>query len=210
MKIQILVDNPNSWYIPYAQTLINELSNVHDCKLIHNHKEIEKGDIICILACEKIVKNLFLNKRNLVVHESDLPMGKGWSPVTWQVLEGINRIPVTLFEASEDIDSGVVYDQEFINLNGHELISEIKHQQGEITNKLILKFIKNYPHNNSRPQSGKESFYKKRTSQDSMLDMSKTIDEQFNLLRVVDNERYPAFFIKNGVKYILKIYKEDE
>ena len=38
--------------------------------------------------------------------------------------------------------------------------------------------------------------------------MSKSIDEQFNLLRVCDNERYPAFFYKDGVKYILKINKE--
>lgn len=32
--------------------------------------------------------------------------------------------------------------------------------------------------------------------------------EQFNLLRIADNENYPAFFILNGQKYILKIYKE--
>jgi len=28
-------------------------------------------------------------------------------------------------------------------------------------------------------------------------------------LRVVDNERYPAFFYRQGKKYIIKIYEED-
>jgi methionyl-tRNA formyltransferase len=30
------------------------------------------------------------------VHESALPQGQGWSPMTWQILEGASPIPVTL------------------------------------------------------------------------------------------------------------------
>ena len=52
------------------------------------------------------------------------------------------------------------------------------------------------------------TFYRKRTPSDSCLDINKSINEQFNLLRVVDNERYPAFFKKNNIKYVVKIYKE--
>jgi len=44
---------------------------------------------------------------------------------------------------------------------------------------------------------------------DSELDAHKTIEEQFNLLRISDNDRYPAYFTKHGFRYILKIYKED-
>jgi methionyl-tRNA formyltransferase len=47
-----------------------------------------------------------------------------------------------------------------------------------------------------------------RTSKDSKLNMNKTIKNQFNLLRIVDNERYPAYFIYNNKKYILKIYED--
>ena len=42
------------------------------------------------------------------------------------------------------------------------------------------------------------------------LNVSKTIKEQFNLLRVCDNERYPAFFYLNNKKYIIKIYGDDK
>jgi methionyl-tRNA formyltransferase len=47
----------------------------------------------------------------------------------------------------------------------------------------------------------------KRTLEDSRLDPMKSIAEQFNLLRVVDNSRYPAFFDLDGFRYIVKIEK---
>lgn len=209
MKIQILVDNPNSWIVPYAEELNKELLNLKFSSTLHfNHSEITKGDILVMLSCEKIFKDLHLNRNNLVVHESALPHGKGWSPLTWQILEGKNRIPITLFEAKESVDSGEIYLQEFIDFEGHELLTEIKHLQGVKTNELILKFVNNFSNITGTPQKGEESFYPKRGPKDSMLDTSKTIDELFNQFRVCDNERYPAFFIKDGMKYFLKIEKE--
>jgi hypothetical protein len=40
-----------------------------------------------------------------------------------------------------------------------------------------------------------------------LLNLDLTLREQFNLLRVVDNERYPAYFELNGIKYVIKINK---
>ena len=75
---------------------------------------------------------------------------------------------------------------------------------------MILEFIKNKTIIQGKVQEGESTFYSKRGPKDSELDIDKTIDEQFNLLRVVDNERYPAFFRKNGQKYFIKIYKDEE
>lgn len=210
MKIQILIDNPKSWIIPYAIKLQNALNDRgHSAILLHKHKDIEEGDILLLLACERVFKALNKNKHNLVVHESDLPKGKGWSPVTWQVLEGKNKIPITLFEAEVGLDSGPIYLQDFIELEGHELNNEIKHKQGIKTNELILNFIDNFGKIFPKKQIGEETYYSKRKPEDSKLDINKTINDQFNLLRVVDNERYPAFFEINGQRYILKIYKQE-
>lgn len=118
MLIQILVDNPDSWIVPYVyklKTIIKKKFN-YQVYLVNNHTDVKKGDILCLLSCEKIFKKLDLNKYNLVVHESDLPDGKGWSPLTWKILEGKNEIPITLFEASESIDSGKIYLQDTIKL----------------------------------------------------------------------------------------------
>lgn len=212
MKVQILIDNPNSWIIPYAKKLISKIEKQINSKvnLVYSHDQVDSGDILILLSCIKIFKKLDLNNYNLVVHESDLPKGKGWSPMTWQVLEGLNKIVVSLFEASTSVDSGVIYDKTTVDLEGHELIDDIRKLQAKSTFKLILNFINNYPYIDKYDQNGEESYYPKRTEKDSELNVSKTIKEQFNLLRVCDNERYPAFFYLNNKKYIIKIYGDDK
>lgn len=213
MKITILVDNQNSWIIPYATRLADEVRAMgHDIHYVHEHDAVVSGDLAFFLGCEKLVKRVTLDKNthNLVIHESALSAGKGWSPLTWQILEGKNDIPITLFEAEESVDSGDIYLQETMHFEGNELNAELKHAQGEKTIELVKQFVEKYPHIEGKKQESQESFYPRRTQKDSELDVHKTIIEQFNLLRVVDNERYPAFFRYKGKKYILKIEKADE
>jgi methionyl-tRNA formyltransferase len=208
MRIQILTDNPSSWIISYAEQLIFQLKNLgHQVSHLYNHDEVCEGDILCLLSCEKKFKELNLNKFNLVVHESALPRGKGWSPLTWQVLEGKSEIPITLFEATDEIDGGKIYLIKNINLDGSELVDELREKQGQGTIDVILDFVNNFSQITGIEQNGDSSYYPKRTAKDSELDIDKSIAEQFNLLRVCDNERYPAYFFKNGIKYFLKIYK---
>lgn len=211
MKIQVLTDNPDSWIIPYVEQLIAQLKNSgYQASHFYKHDEVCEGDILCLLGCENFFEALHLNKHNLVVHESALPKGKGWSPLTWQILEGKNEIPVTLFEAERRADAGEIYYQEFINLKGIELIDELREAQGNATINLIMKFVKNFPNVIGRKQIGESSYYKKRLPEDSRLNIDKTLREQFNLLRVVDNNRYPAFFEYEGIKYKISINKFED
>ena len=145
----------------------------------------------------------------LIVHESDLPKGKGWSPLTWQILEGQNRIPVTLLEAADKVDSGMIYGQRWIEFEGHELIDELRAGQAEATHHLCRWFVDHYPASGEggAPQQGEESVYARRRPDDSQLDPYKALAEQFELLRVVDNQRYPAFFDYRGQQYQLRITK---
>ena len=169
------------------------------------------GDVCFYLSCSQIVPISILGNfaHNLVVHESDLPQGKGWSPLTWQILEGCSRIPVTLFEAVERVDSGDIYLQEWLEFEGHELLDELRQAQAEATLRLCQQFVDSYPEvlKGARSQTGVESFYPRRRPRDSQLDVHRSLAEQFNLLRVVDNERYPAFFESDGRRYCLKIYR---
>lgn len=211
MKITILTDDLNSWAIPYVKELYNILQNKgHNVKLIYQHKDVGKGDILFLLSCTKLFKKLNMNTHNIVVHSSDLPKGKGWSPITWQVLEGKKIIPCTLFEAVEKVDAGKIYLKDEIILENTDLLDEIKDKQGKKINEMIIKFIDNYDIliKNGIKQNGKETFYPRRNAKDSELDINKSIKEQFNLLRVCDNKRYPAFFVINNTKYILNIIKE--
>ena len=211
MNITILTDNPDSWIIPYVEDLKKDLFE-HNVTHVFKTSDIIGGDIMLVLSCETILKAeyLKLHKSNVVVHPSKVPLGKGWSPLAWQVLEGCNDIPVSLFEAVEAVDAGDVYIVDYIKLEGYELNEEIKHQQGLLTMKMVKKYINEFDSMIGIPQSGEETFYPRRRQKENELDINKTIAEQFNLLRVVDNERYPAHFHINGKKYILKIYKDDE
>lgn len=215
MIITILMDNPKSWYAPYARTLLAALlERGHDAELVHTTDEVRTGDVAFFLSCEKIIKKDIRdrNKHSIVVHSSKLPAGKGWSPLTWQILEGKSEIINTLFEAVDQVDAGVIYLQNTMHFEGHELLPELHRTQGESINALVLDFMDEYPDIVSRgkTQTGEESFYPRRKKEASELDPRKTIAEQFNMLRVVDNEKYPAFFRHQGRAYILKIQKEEK
>ena len=141
--IQILIDNQNSWMTPYAKKYCLELNNQgYECKVINKHLKVKNGDILIILSCENKFKELYKNKYNLVVHESELPLGKGWSPLTHQILKDKNKIPITLFEADNSIDGGVIYLRDHIILNGTELVKELREKQSIKTFELLNRFLK--------------------------------------------------------------------
>ena len=208
LKIQILIDNSNSWMWHYVDKIKNEILRYNSyCKVIDTSEKVEKGDILILLSCEQIFKDLNLNRFNLVIHESNLPRGKGFSPLTWQVIEGKNKIPICLLEADEKVDSGAIYFKDYIELEGHELINEIREKQFSKTLELISRFVSGNDFPKKTKQSGLESFYRRRKKEDSIIDTNQTISSLFNKLRTIDNTRYPAYFNFKGYKYLIKIEK---
>jgi len=201
-----------SWINVYMPELLLEWSaDSHEVRWAHDAEVLPEGDMCFYLSYGKIVNASLLarNKNNLVVHESDLPKGRGWSPLTWQVLEGADSIPVTLFEAAEEVDSGPIYLQETIDLHGNELVEELRDLQAASTIHLCRGFVEDYPYalNKARMQNGDPTYYCRRYPADSQLNPDQTIREQFNLFRVADNLRYPVWFDLDGSKYRLKIDK---
>jgi methionyl-tRNA formyltransferase len=67
-----------------------------------------------------------------------------------------------------------------------------------------------YPNFTTRRQKGKSTFFRKRKSEDSKISIDKNIKSQFNLLRISNNNDWPAFFLYKKNKYILKIFKSNE
>lgn len=209
MKVAILT-SPSQWFIPYAKELEKKIDN---SVLYFDHNEIDKEyDVLFILSYHKIIERKFLkNRHNIVIHASDLPLGKGWAPMFWQILESKNDIVFSMFEASDGVDDGDIYMKKTLHLTGYELNEELRYKQASFIIEMCEEFLLNYEkYFLPRKQVGEESFYNKRGPKDSELDINKTIDNQFNLLRIVDNENYPAFFYKNGKKYILKIEEAND
>ena len=132
--------------------------------------------------------------------------------MTWQILDGANCIPVTLFEAVAQLDAGKIYLQKQIDLQGHELVEEWRFLQAKATFDLCLDWLDRYKEVvvAAKPQIGESSHYRRRRPADSRLDTDRSLEEQFNILRVVDNMRYPAFFKMGGRSFCLHVFSEDE
>lgn len=210
--ISIVVDNP-SWIMPYAEQLVAQIQAAGDnVRLCKKHDEILTGGVAFYLGCVRITPAdvLARNHKNLIVHESAVPKGRGFSPLTWQILAGESRVPVTMLEAVEAVDAGDIVYQEDLVFEGHELIDELREAQGRLTVAFCLRYLAEKKPIVGRVQVGEPTTFIRRRPSDSRLDIYKTLAEQFDLLRVVDNERYPAFFDHRGNRYLLRIEKLDE
>lgn len=208
--VTFLMDKANNWIEHHLKQSKNFISDSKfTFQTSHDPAETSNQDIVFILGYTKILGPEFLkkNKLNLVVHESDLPLGRGFSPVQWQILEGKTKISICLIEASEPVDSGDVVFKSSFTLGGHELYDEIRLKQAAGTFKAISDFLGAYPDFTRTKQAGKGSLYPRRRPKDGELDVDKSVRDQFNLLRIGNNEDWPSYFCIDGHEYVLKIFK---
>jgi hypothetical protein len=202
----------SGWLKPLLVGFVRDLREAgHEVMIVTREEEMKGGDFLFLLSYWGIVSDTTRERylHALVVHESDLPKGRGWSPATWLILAGQNCIPVCLIEAGSQVDCGDVYIRDTIELEGHELVDEWRHRLAEKTLELCWRFLAGYPDAVSRReiQCGEGTYLARRKPEDSRLSLAHSLESQFNLLRVVDNTSYPAFFEYKGHRYLLKVEK---
>ncbi len=211
MKISILCTDPNHPVNKSIKAWVRDMSsNGHFVTLAYDKAELQGGDILFLVSCSQIIKDAERKsyKAVLVLHASDLPKGRGWSPHIWSILSGANQIVVSLLEASEPVDSGHVWLKTSFTLEGHELLPEINAKLFTAELSLMTQAVEQFETIKPTQQVGDPGPYMpRRSAADSQLDPNKTIAEQFDLLRIVDPERYPAFFSYRGKRYLIKIEK---
>jgi len=210
IKVAYLLDNTNSWIKKYLKksTLIKK-NKKYSSKIFTNYRRIENYEIVFILNYTKILKPNFLKKNalNLIIHASDLPKGKGFAPLQWQILEKKNKISICLFEAVQKFDSGRIFAKDHLILKGTELYDEIRYHEAKVIIRMIKIFLKKYPNVISKKQTGKSTFYKKRNPNDSELNINIPIKKLFNQMRIANNEKWPSFFYFKNKKFIIKIFE---
>jgi UDP-2,4-diacetamido-2,4,6-trideoxy-beta-L-altropyranose hydrolase len=176
-RISVCSDR-GSWINPSVTTLFWEwAAQGHHLAWVHDAALLPEGDICFFLSYARIVDAdvLARHTNNLVVHASDLPKGRGWSPLTWQILEGKNRIPVTLFEATNELDGGAIYKQLWMEFDGTELVDELRDAVARATQELCRYFVAGYASLgvSGVPQAGEPTFYARRRPHDSQLDVDR-------------------------------------
>lgn len=214
MKITILnstADHPvNTWLKKWIQ----KHQNNHQISLVRSKQEIDRGDILFLISCSELIAKQDRERFNktLVIHASDLPKGRGWSPHIWEIIHGADEITLSLLEAVDEVDSGDIWKKIKVNIPKTALYNMINALIFDAELELMDFAVANF--NTIKPQKQNEdinpTYWPKRKPKDSEVDVSKSIAEQIDLIRVCDPNRFPAFFNIDGKRFILKIEVADE
>jgi len=214
MKITILCTNQKHPVYEYLEKWVEHNKNSHQIVLLNSVKEVNLGgDILFLISCSEIIKKEVRDKFrfNLVIHASDLPEGRGWSPHIWDILAGKDVLTLSLLNAEDGVDAGDIWRKLRITLTGNELFNEINHKLFEAELELMTWACENIDLSKPEKQLHERgSYHRKRTPVDSEIDIQASLFSQFNLLRVCDPDRFPAFFVLNGQKYNIRLEKSDD
>lgn len=208
-RISILCSDPAHPMNPWLERWREAAAGETQVEIVRRVAEARGGDFLFLVSCHEIVRQPKRNayRYTLVLHASALPVGRGMSPHVWQVLEGRDRLTVTLLNAEDEVDSGAIWRQVSVEVPRTDLADEINARLFNAELALMTWAVENCDRSQPRPQEGTPSHYRRRTPADSEVDVHKPLAESFDLMRVADAERFPAFFVHRGQKYRIRIDK---
>ena len=210
MKISIVCTDArhpvNAWLARWA----DRQSAALEVRIVRDLRELDSGELLFLVSCQQIVGAALRERfaRTLVLHASALPQGRGMSPHVWQIVQGADSIVVTLLDAVDELDRGDIWHQLTLQFDGTELHDEIHAKLFDAELALMDWAVRHVFEAQPRPQGdGPCSYFRRRTREDSRIDPTRPLCESFDLLRVADPERYPAFFEYRGQRYRIRIDK---
>lgn len=210
LNISILCSSPEHPVNVMLQQWIGKKREAHHIDVCTSKRELGRGDILFLISCSEIIDSDVRSRfvKVLVLHASDLPKGRGWSPHIWEIAQGAESIVLTLLEAQDPVDSGAIWQKLHIPIPKDALFDEINELLFQAEEKMLDFAVENF--DNIQPVQQLEegaSYYPRRTPEHSRVDPAKSIEQQFDLLRVCDPNRFPAFFELRGVRYKIVLEK---
>jgi methionyl-tRNA formyltransferase len=214
MRISLLCSDEQHPVNVYLKRWISAKQEIHQVELVRKKHDLSGGDILFLISCSEILGDAdrAAYGATLVLHASDLPRGRGWSPHIWQLIDGAEEITLSLLEAEDKVDSGRIWKKLKFPVPKHALWDEINEALFLAEIELVDFAVNEFSHirQNTQDPSIEPSYYPRRTPADSQIDPSKSITSQFDRIRVCDPNRFPAFFELHGKKYKLKLEKIDD
>lgn len=214
MKVTVLCSDAAHPINAYLERWMATVQLPLEVDLVRRKRDATGGDILFLVSCSEIItaQDRSAYKASLVLHASDLPKGRGWSPHIWELSQGADFITLSLVEAEDKVDSGRIWKKVQITVPKHALWDEINDLLFQAEIDMIEFAIGSFGKVKPEPQSAsiEPFYYPKRSQLDSRVDPEKSIAEQFDLIRVCDPNRFPAYFEHLGHRYFLRIEKSDE
>ena len=211
MNITLLCNDAKHPVNAHLEKWMANAAAQHKVTLVRTMAEATGGDILFLISSTEIIltQDRVRYRASLVLHASDLPKGRGWSPHIWALSEGAELITLSLLEAEDKVDSGRIWKKLQIPVPRHALWDEINHLLFNAEISLMDFAVKNFSNIEPlhQPTDVEATYYPRRTPQNSRIDPEKSIAMQFDLIRVCDPNRFPAFFDFRGQRYLLKLEK---
>jgi methionyl-tRNA formyltransferase len=131
-------------------------------------------------------------------HMTDLPYGRGGSPLQNLIARGHRSTTLTALRMTDEIDAGPVYLRRPVSLEG--LAEEIFLRVSTVAAEMIEQIIRERPE--PQPQAGDAVVFERRRPPQSEIGETASLDELFDFLRMLDAEGYPrAFLVHRGYRY---------
>lgn len=142
-----------------------------------------------------IVPESVLNKSECVCfHMTDVPYGRGGSPLQNLIVRGHKNTVLTALRMEKGLDTGPVYLKKKLSLDG--AAKEIYKRASLLTWEIIKELIRK----KSKPtlQTGKPYIFTRRTSKESKIPLSLTLEQIYDYIRMLDAPDYPEAFLDIG------------
>lgn len=178
------------------------------------HEDVTPSGVLFVLSYGRLIPRDLIDQFDqvIVLHASDLPKGRGWSPYVWEILAGADQITLSAITAAERVDEGDIWVKMRIPIAPTDVYLDINEKlfSAEITLiERVLEMIESGE--KPTPQStDNATYYPRRVPEDCRVGLDSRLSEIFNLLRTADPNRYPVFFEKDGARFKLLLEKIHE
>lgn len=137
-----------------------------------------------------IPSEVFENFRCVIFHMTDLPFGRGGSPLQNLIEHGIYETKLSAIRCVKELDGGEVYMKVPLSLWGSA--EEIYLRAAELTKELMVQILKEniVP----VPQSGEVIVFKRRKPEQSNIANLTSLEKVFDYIRMLDADGYPHAF----------------
>lgn len=197
MKTYILLTE-KSWHKKMFEHLSqrpNEKWVLIDEKSLFNIEYLNKieADKIFIPHWSYIIPKLIWSRYECVVfHMTDLPFGRGGSPLQNLIVRGYESTKISALKVDEGIDTGDIYCKENLSLLG--TATQIFERSAPIITNMIERIIDH----NLEPiqQEGTSVTFKRRKPEDGKMNNIDELEKVYDYIRMLDGEGYPPAFIE--------------
>jgi methionyl-tRNA formyltransferase len=142
----------------------------------------------------KVSPAIFQKYECVCFHMTDLPYGRGGSPLQNLILDGNKQTMISAFKMVEEIDAGPIYDKKPMLLDGRA--EDIYKRSGDLSWEIINWIIKNEPV--PEPQKDNPIYFNRRNPEESLLPTEGRLFEIYDYIRMLDAPTYPLAYIDHG------------